>query len=272
MIVFPVVVAIVLGFIAAPVFAAPFCSGEVRAVVTDIYPSADTLPSNTLRFYVYFSEPMRRDADSSFVSLENATGQAVPGAFLPTRYGLWSSDGRRLTIVLDPGRVKTGLATNKAQGRALQAGESYRLTIGANAVDARGCALKRATTKAFDAVAADVSPPQVEDWVLMRPGVDTTEPLIVKLDGVYDHASLAYRLRVYDAADKPIAGRIAVASAESAWLFTPAQPWADTTYRLVVRPELEDVSGNRPGTLFDQPLVASTNDPPTLSRAFAPQP
>ncbi|MEO0754423.1 MAG: hypothetical protein AAFY85_06450, partial [Pseudomonadota bacterium] len=77
-------------------------------MVEDIYPTSDVLPANLLRFYVYFSEPMQRSAALEHVTLRSvSTGKAVTGAFFQSRYDLWSTDGRRLTLLLDPGRVKS---------------------------------------------------------------------------------------------------------------------------------------------------------------------
>lgn len=35
---------------------------------------------------------------------------------------LWSSDGKRLTILFDFGRIKRGVSTNRRQGPALEKG------------------------------------------------------------------------------------------------------------------------------------------------------
>ncbi|MGR5147958.1 hypothetical protein ACQKP8_15595 [Photobacterium alginatilyticum] len=49
--------------------------------------------------------------------------------FLDNKFALWSTDSSRLTLLFDPGRVKTGLVAHNAMGRALIPGEDYQLVI-----------------------------------------------------------------------------------------------------------------------------------------------
>lgn len=163
--------------------------------------AARALPDNLLRFYVYFSAPMGPEAILPSIALLDARGPPIDGVFLDNRYELWSPDRTRLTLLLDPGRVKTGQTANRAMGRALEAGASYRLRIARTARDARGCALSGPNAAAFDATAADLSPPAPADWELSTPVIGTRAPLTLTLDGPVDHLSLAYRLRVVGPGD-----------------------------------------------------------------------
>ena len=48
------------------------------AVVTKVYPSGDVLPANHLKFYLYFSKPMRGGPDLfQYLRIEDADGKAV---------------------------------------------------------------------------------------------------------------------------------------------------------------------------------------------------
>ncbi|MEM1182323.1 MAG: hypothetical protein AAGM22_28515 [Acidobacteriota bacterium] len=230
------------------------CGGPdgAAARVSEVYPTAHELPENLLRFYVYFSQPMARESVLSAVELRDQDGSPIPGVFLPNRYELWSPDGRRLTLILDPGRVKTGLKSHRMRGRALEASRSYVLSIGRTALDAEGCPLAERFEKAFTAAAEDRSAPEPERWRLTLPSAGGREALAVELDGLYDHLSLAYRLRVLDDVGGPVAGAIELAGHESRWRFTPEAPWRAADYRLVVTSSLEDLAGNRPGRRFDR--------------------
>src|SRR6056297_3284815 len=73
----------------------------------EIYPTAGELPANLLRFFVYFPQPMDRSDILDHILLVDDAGSEVTGAFLENRYDLWSPDATRLTVLLDPGRVKT---------------------------------------------------------------------------------------------------------------------------------------------------------------------
>ncbi|MEO0543250.1 MAG: hypothetical protein AAFY99_05470 [Pseudomonadota bacterium] len=241
--------------LAATLLAGPLQACEDgQTVVSDVYPSGTALPENLLRFYIYFSTTMGERDILPAIDLLDAEGRPVEGVFLPNRFDLWSADRTRLTLLLDPGRVKTGLQANLALGRALTPGETYHLQISETALDARGCALASAHRVTFEATEADLSSPSPSKWSLHTPKVGTRDPLTVLLDGAVDHLSLAYRLRVIGPDGNPVPGRIDLGQAETHWLFTPVLPWPDRDHKLVVDPALEDLAGNRPGTLFDQPV------------------
>ncbi|MDX8355226.1 hypothetical protein [Cognatiyoonia sp. IB215182] len=241
--------------LAAVLVAGPMraCEGDLTTV-SDVYPSGTELPENLLRFYIYFSAPMGPGDILPSIDLVDDEGHVIEAVFLPARFDLWSTDRTRLTLLLDPGRVKAGLHANLALGRALVPGETYHLQVSETARDARGCELAASHRVTFEATKADLSPPSPADWELIPPNVGTRAPLTVALDGSVDHLSLAYRLRVIGPDGAPVPGRIELDQGETGWLFTPRAPWRDTAYRLAIDPMLEDLAGNRPGVLFDQPI------------------
>jgi len=256
-----------LAVMAGPIDA---CEGGLTRV-SAVYPSGQTLPENLLRFYVYFSAPMGQNDILPAIDLLDARGRHVDGVFLSNRFDLWSADRTRLTLLLDPGRVKTGLQAHRALGRALTPGETYHLQISTTARDTHGCPLAAPHRVTFEASHADLASPSPADWALIAPKVGTRAPLIVVLDGPVDHLSLAYRLRVIGADGAPVPGRIDLDEAETRWLFTPRVPWHDMAHRLAIDPMLEDLAGNRPGVLFDQPVDApSTPWPRELAWSPAP--
>jgi hypothetical protein len=108
------------------------------ARVTAVEPQADHLPANLLRFYVHFSEPMAQDDVYRHVSLHGADGTLAISPFLNLSRGLWDREQRRLTIMLDPGRIKRGAGPNLELGPLLVEGEVYILRIGPGLRDARG--------------------------------------------------------------------------------------------------------------------------------------
>ncbi|MEM7776714.1 MAG: hypothetical protein AAF732_13975 [Pseudomonadota bacterium] len=238
--------------IVSPADASKACGAPAQ--VSEVYPSTNVLPENLLRFYIYFSQPMaRNDAAVEAIHIEDAAGDIVPGAFLPTRFALWSPDGKRLTLVLDPGRVKTGLAAHDAFGRALRRGMRYALVVPVALRDTRGCALTKPHRKAFTVIQADLSPPRPESWQIAVPRAGTRDPLTITLDGTYDHLSLAYRLRVRNSTGNVVAGSIRLADSDTTWIFKPRKTWAEADYTIAIGAQLEDLAGNRAGALFDRP-------------------
>ena len=243
--------------------------------VSEVYPSADALPENLLRFYIYFSAPMRRDGVGSSITLMDDAGEPLSGVFLANRRELWSPDGRRLTLMFDPGRVKTGLDAHEAMGRALTPGERYALTVDASALDAAGCRLANDFSKEFVAFDADLTVPNLDEWRLATPTAGTREALSLRLNGPHDHVSLAHRIRVRDSSGTVVPGSIALADYEQVWRFTPQAPWRAESYAIAVDTTLEDIAGNRLTGLFDRPATdnrAGQTEPDSVELAFVPTP
>jgi len=234
---------------------------EPTAEVSEVYPRAEKLPENLLRLYVYFSEPMSRDDTSLSVSLLDHQGDPIPGVFLDNRYDLWSPDGTRLTVLFDPGRVKTGLAAHNRLGRALISEVSYTLAID-EGLDEKGCPLKHSFTKPFQAQDAYSNELDLSQWSLNKLAAGTLEPLSVNFNREMDHLSLAYRIRVEDTDGNRIRGALSLVDNEQIWRFTPTSPWKKQGYRIAIDTALEDVAGNRLTGLFDRP---PTEEHPTTS-------
>ena len=112
-------------------------------VVESVYPSAEILPENLLRFYLQFSAPMSRGEAYTHIRLLDAAGRAVADPFLELNEELWSGDGRRFTLLFDPGRIKRGLKPREEVGPVLEAGKSYTLVIDRQWPDAQGNPLAR---------------------------------------------------------------------------------------------------------------------------------
>ena len=239
--------------------------------VAEIYPTAHVLPENLLRLYVYFPQAMELGQGIEIIRLLNTDGDEVEDAFLSNRDDLWSPDRRRLTVLLNPGRVKTGLNAHDDLGRALVPGQSYAFEVSGAARGADGCALGTALRHRFTVADADLEPPQPASWDVVAPKATSTEPLNVALGSPHDHLSLAFRLRVLDARGDVVPGAVSLGPQEASWHFTPTAPWASAPYTLAIDERLEDLAGNRPGLLFDRPLdqapAAWTN-----ALTFTPQP
>src|SRR5215831_14237110 len=76
-------------------------------------------------FYVQFSEPAEAVFDRAQLRLITATSALVPDAFLMLNEELWSPDGRRLTVLMEPGRIKRGMGSDLTHEPALVPGRSY---------------------------------------------------------------------------------------------------------------------------------------------------
>jgi hypothetical protein len=214
------------------------------ARVTHVYPSADRLPENLLKFYLHFSAPMARGEVYRHVKLLDDKGKEIDLPFLELDEELWDGAGRRLTLFFDPGRIKRGLKPREDEGPVLEEGKRYTLVIDPGLHDANGNELGEAFCKAFRALPPDDTRPDPKTWNVHAPAAGTRGPLIVTSPKSLDHALLERLLRVTDGSGRTVAGSVEVAGGETVWRFTPAAAWAAGGYRLVADTRLEDLAGN----------------------------
>ncbi|MBQ4810197.1 Ig-like domain-containing protein [Pseudoalteromonas luteoviolacea] len=225
---------------------------RMQVHVSAVYPTADTLPENLLRFYIYFNQAMRTTNTLAHIYLTDESGQRLAGVFLENKFSLWSPDRTRLTLLFDPGRVKTGLVAHNSLGRALEVGKTYHLVVDAGALNRSNCADKY--IKTFKVSQAIDSKPTISNWVVNQPLANSKMPLTIDFTSSIDHTSLAFRIRVKNTRGDTVAGSIDIAQEEKRWVFTPKQSWQpEESYTLVIDAILEDIAGNRITGLFDQP-------------------
>ena len=212
--------------------------------VAAIYPSADVLPENQLKFYFYFSAPMSRGEAYRRVKLIDARGVPVEHPFLELGEELWDPPGTRFTLFLDPGRIKRGLQPRELFGPALEEGKSYTLEISATWTDAQGRPLRETVRKAFRVTAPDDVQPDLRKWLLTTPPAETRQPLSVRFPEPLDQAMLQRVVRVLDRDFQLVPGSISVSDRERSWSWTPTDPWKPGRYWLRADGNLEDLAGN----------------------------
>jgi hypothetical protein len=220
-------------------------------VVEKVFPSSDTLPENLLRFYVHFSAPMQRGGARDHIVLVGPDGQHAAAAFLDLTTELWDPAMQRLTVLFDPGRIKRGVGPNVEQGAPLRQGYRYTLVIGRGMSDAVGRPLLQDFLKSFGVTAAVREPIDPGRWMVDLPASGTRQALVLRFPAPLDQALLARMIRVVDADQQPVAGRIELDRQETRWAFTPSSVWAAGAHELRVDAGLEDVSGNTPWAPFD---------------------
>jgi hypothetical protein len=232
---------------------------EVRPTtkIAAVYPSAEQLPENLLRFYIHFSSPMSRGEAYGHLSLiDTATGKPVRAPFLELGEELWSPDGMRFTLFIDPGRIKRGLKPRELFGPVLEAGKSYCLVIDRGWIDAAGNVLQSEYRRTFRAGPADESMPDPKKWSLTSPKSGTRDALVARFPEPLDRALLERLVGVLDPVGHSVRGGVSIAEAETVWRFVPQEPWRAGNYRLVVGSELEDVAGNSVASPFEVDMTA----------------
>ncbi|MCP3963882.1 MAG: Ig-like domain-containing protein [bacterium] len=225
-------------------------------VVNRIYPTAEELPENLLRFYVHFSAPMSRGEAYEHIYLFDDTGNRLEGVFLEVGEELWAPGMRRLTVFFDPGRIKRGLRPHAEAGTPLLAGTSYRLVIDPAWRDAEGQPLAALFDKTFTATPADREMLDPADWRITPPAAGSLEPLELRFPEPLDHGLLRRVVWITDVGGAHLDGRAEIAEEERLFRFFPAEPWRPGEHAIEVEAILEDLAGNNLKQVFDVDLTA----------------
>jgi hypothetical protein len=225
---------------------------------------AHTLPRNHLRFYVSFSDSMSEGEASEHVHLRRAdTGEELEDVFLAFDPELWDPARTRLTVLLDPARIKRGLAPHREVGYPLVEGVDVELVVDRGFRDARGAPLRAAFVQRYR-VGPDLrSIVEPSTWTIDVPPAGSREPLVVHFGRPLDAALVPRCLLVVNGTGAPEPGTAAIGAEEQSWSFCPATTWAADAHELVVDAVIEDVAGNSVARVFDRDL----SDPAHVSRA-----
>ena len=242
-----------------------------RVAITAVYPSASRLPENTLRFYIQFSGEVARGNVYRHLTLVRDDGVEVREPFLEVEEELWSRDGKRLTVLFHPGRVKRELVPREELGPILEEGRTYTIRISGMWEDIEGRPVVAGLTKRFTAGPPDDQPVDPALWKLMAPRAESDSPLIIRLAKPLDHAMLNRVVWVMDANGETVSGTLTVGGGERVMTFAPREPWRHGEYKLVADTRLEDVCGNRVGEPFEVDVfkpVTQTIEAKTFERTF----
>jgi hypothetical protein len=223
--------------------------------VTGICPTAAEVPVNLLRFYVWFSAPMSEGCAAGQVRLIRDDGSVVASALLPAEHELWDVSRRRLTVLLDPARIKRGLPAHEEAGYPLRLGEQFRLVVGDGFRDAHGVPLRVAAERCYEVGAEERRHVDPHRWVLAVPLAGTREPLRVTFGRPLDHGLLARCLHVRGPAGQLVDGAAEIGPGERSWRLTPSRAWDPAMHHLVIDPILEDLAGNSVSRVFDRDLT-----------------
>lgn len=234
------------------VFKLPLQRIEPTTVVAQIFPSADLLPENLLKFYVHFSAPMSRGQIYDHIHLIDERGKDIELPFLEIDEELWDPSMKRLTLFIDPGRIKRGVQPLEEVGPALEQGKRFTLAIDPAWLDGAGNPLKAGFRKTFRVGAPDREPPDPAQWKIAAPAAGTRKPLRIVFPKPMDHALALRMIRVAN-----VSGQPALENEERVWLFTPAAEWQTGGYKVQVQTTIEDLAGNNIGKPFEVDLFES---------------
>jgi hypothetical protein len=238
--------------------------------VVKVYPTADVLPANVLRFVIYFSQPMRGGEEIfDQIRILGPDGKQIDEPWLLDE--IWDEDEQCLIIYIHPGRIKWGVELRELMGPVCYPNKEYSLVIGGAMRDAAGQKLGKDYVKKFRTTDEDRVRVDLGTWKIQAPAVGSRQPVTVGLGKSIDHKSLQRLLTVRDAQGRSVAGTGTVGKDEKSWSFVPARAWQKGEYRIEVGGRLEDVAGNTPLRPFDLDLKAPPLPPQRLSSSFHPR-
>ncbi len=229
--------------------------------IETLFPTADALPENTLRFYLQFTAPMTRGNVYRHIRLLDENSKAVELPFLELDEELWSRDGKRLTLLFDPGRVKRGLTPREEDGPILEDGKKYTVIVDKAWEDETGFPLRESFKKSFRVTKPDNSPIDPNLWKLSAP--EANAGLNVTFEKPLDRALAERMLSVCDSDGTVVPVMVTVNPTQTGVMIVPlAKSWRAGNYRLVIDKRLEDVCGNRVGAAFElDPLRPAPMEP-----------
>jgi len=229
-------------------------------VVETIDPGCEQVPANLLRFSVTFSAAMEEGSAAGRIHLRDADGADLPGTLFEMPPELWDRDRRRLTVLLEPGRIKRGLQPNLQAGPPLREGMAVTVVVDPGIRDAAGAELVMGARRDFrvgPAVRSRVDPAR---WDVHWPGAPD-DSLVVRFDRPLDRALVRGCLRPTDGHGQPVPGRASLDTISSEWVFTPdAGAVSDASWSLHIDTRLEDLAGNSVRRVFDRDLERSGDD------------
>ncbi|WP_406700082.1 Ig-like domain-containing protein [Singulisphaera sp. Ch08] len=249
-------------------FTRPLPPPPPPAFVVRVDPASDRLPENLLKFYLHFSAPMSRGEAYARASLLDDQGRKLDVPFLELGEELWDPSGTRLTLLLDPGRIKRGLKPREDLGPILEAGKSYTLVVDRKWSDATGHPLREAFRKPFKTGPADETQPDPKNWIVKAPAARTSDPLSLEFPEPLDRAMLNRTLSVLDPENQDVPGRVEVNVSATRWNFHPDRPWPSGRFQVIVDTTLEDLAGNsiaRPFEVDVQHPITRRNESATAS-------
>ena len=206
-----------------------------------VHPSGPSVPENLLRIEVRFATPLAAAPQPGAVRLLDERGAVIADALLDLP--LLDGEGKRLTLLLHPGRIKTGVGPHLALGLALQAGRTVTLALARP-----GQPALTKTWRVTPAVRQRIDPAA---WQLALPAPSTR----AVLSATFPHAlntSAAQLIAVADADGRRVAGQARLTQYDTVWQFIPDHAWRAANNQLRIHASLEDPEGNRLCSAFEE--------------------
>jgi hypothetical protein len=224
---------------------------ETAGLAVQVFPQSEVVPANILRWHFVFNRPVAVDRWIESVRLVDDQGDPVEHAFLDLPEGLWNTEGTVLTIMMHPGRIKSGVGV-VGEGLTLGIGRTCSIVVNLAGFALEEDHLTREHVHSFTAATEVGSALSAEDWIVRLPQAGTFAPLEVEFGRLMDIMSVQASLRVVDEGGVPISADIAMQNDDKWVLIKPLQPWPAGKIAILPMHDLEDVTGQRLGDAFER--------------------
>jgi len=221
--------------------------------ITDIYPSSKKLPSNVLKWYIKFANPINETNVYNHIRILNQDGDTLSRTFLNIENALVNTDGRLLTLWIEPGRQKRGLIPNQQLGSVFQPGKSYKLIVLKTLKDKQGVSMSNDFIHSFQITEDDRKKPDIKLWEIVSPETSTND-LIMHSNEPLDYGSVLGSIIILDADNKEVFGNWKFTNNEKTLIFKPTDIWSKGKYRIFFNTRIEDLAGNNLKQLFDNKI------------------
>jgi hypothetical protein len=239
--------------------------------ITAIHPRTDTVPENLLKCYFQFSEPMQGVGKAAdFIKVTELESGKMVDVFLELESELWNREHTRLTLWLDPGRIKTDLIPNLTRGKPLIEGKKYEIRVSKDWRSAMGVPMDQDYYKTIYVVRVDKTKPDPAMWQLHIPQSGGRQLLKLHFSQKVDLLTVVDGSRISDASGRSVAGKWKGLKNNMAMLFIPEEPWKKGSYTCILDAGMEDLAGNTVNRLFDTDLAVHNVETPELEEIVMP--
>src|SRR6266496_5930256 len=167
----------------------PMLAAKAPPKVVKVYPTADVLPANHLRFYIYFDRPMRGGRELfQHLAILDEKGKEIDEPWLVDE--IWDEESNCLILYIHPGRIKWGVELRELMGPVLYEKRSYALVVRGAWTDLEGNKIGKDTIKKFRTTGEDRVRIELGDWKLTAPTAGTRDALALTLSKSVDYRSL----------------------------------------------------------------------------------
>ncbi|MES2164064.1 MAG: hypothetical protein V4476_23150 [Pseudomonadota bacterium] len=212
------------------------------ALAASVTPSGPAVAENLLRIELRLDRPLAAPLDMAHVVLLDSAGAPIRDAFFDLP--LPDQNGMKATLLLHPGRIKSGVGPNLAVGPALRSGQFVTLRID----DPQ---LGRPLEQHWWVTAPLRQRIDPQQWLVKTARRGGRQPLRVMLAAALDGAAAAL-IAVQGPDGRRVSGAATLTAGEREWRFTPTRQWRSGAYLLRIHPQLEDPQGNRLCSAFEQ--------------------